>query len=433
MPFSRRRFLEATAAGVIPPVAGLTSSGRAGGQLPEESFEKLRKRNEGETVLTVVGDFFLMREFPDHEEAEAEQVFDLLRESDLAFANLENGLSTVGSPDASGFPSVDWGGGLRGPSLRGHPSLVKELTWAGVNAVSLANNHTGNYGRDALLETLTTLDGAGIRYAGAGRNVEEAFAPAYLRAGGLTVAFLSLYSYYYQYGADEVASATEAGVASSRAFDVLLQVPSGLESGYVNPRRDNPPYQLGLQTGGSQAVLAPLKEDIDRMRDAISQAQARADFTILSVHLHWGRSGKHDLPFQQRVLVQAAIDAGVDLFVGHGPHVLGGVETFSGKAIAYSIGNFVLSPASAPEQRGKLSLAALVGGQPTRQSVVLRATVKRKEVVALELLPIVIGADGRPRFARGADGQRIVQKLIGLSAQLGTEIEETDWFGNVRV
>ncbi len=432
MPFSRRRFLEATAAGVIPPVAGIISSGRAGGHLPGESFEKLRKRNEGETVLTFVGDFFLMRELPDHEAAEAEQVFDLLRESDLAFANLENGLSTVGSPEASGFPSVDWGGGLRGPSLRGHPSLVKELTWAGVNAVSLANNHTGNYGRDALLETMTTLDGAGIRYAGAGRNVEEAFAPAYLSVGGLTVAFLSLYSYYYQYGADEVASSTEAGVASSRTFDVLLQVPSGLESRYVNPNHDDPPYQLGLQPGGSHSVLAPLKEDIDRMRDAISQAQARADFTILSVHLHWGRSGKHDLPFQQRVLVQAAIDAGVDLFVGHGPHVLGGVETFRGKAIAYGMGNFMLSRASAPEQSGKLSSAALEG-QPTRQSMVLRATVKKKEVVALELLPIVIGADGRPRFARGAGGQRIVQKLIGLSAQLGTEIEETDWFGNVRV
>ena len=57
MPFSRRRFLEATAAGVIPPVAGITSSGRAGGHLPGESFEKLRKRNEGETVFTFVGDF----------------------------------------------------------------------------------------------------------------------------------------------------------------------------------------------------------------------------------------------------------------------------------------------------------------------------------------------------------------------------------------
>ena len=92
-------------------------------------------------MLTLVGDFYLMREFPDHEEAAAEQGFDLLPGSHLAFISLGNGLSTA---EASGFPSVDWGGGLRVPSLRGHPSFVKELTWAGVNAVALANHHPGN-------------------------------------------------------------------------------------------------------------------------------------------------------------------------------------------------------------------------------------------------------------------------------------------------
>ena len=161
-------------------------------------------------MLACAGDWFLTRRLSNAVGPETEAVFNVFREADAAFVNLENGLSTVGSADLGGFG--------QGPALRGDPALVSELTWGGFDAVSLANNHTGNFGPDALLQTIATLDTAKVAHAGAGRNIDEAFAPTYVKAGALTVAFFSNYTLYYNFTATDQATAAAPGVAVCRAY-----------------------------------------------------------------------------------------------------------------------------------------------------------------------------------------------------------------------
>ncbi|HSR42992.1 MAG TPA: CapA family protein, partial [Longimicrobiales bacterium] len=383
MSSSRREFLRlAAAAGMAPPAAALARGHARAAPLGS----RLRQQRPDESTVVLAGDLFLTTPFPPRLAPETEEVYGILRGSDAALANLENGLSTTGSEDLGGF--------RYGGAIRGAPSLVGELSRAGVTAVSLANNHTGNFGPDALLETMATLEGAGIHHAGAGRNIQEAFAPTYFDAGGRRVALLSLYSYYYNFGATDNATTTEPGIAGSRAYDVVIRMAGGFETA----DRDVEPYVLEPDRGGGgQSIMGPLKEDLDRMVDAVESVDDRAELTIVSVHIHWGRHTKQDLPYQQRVLARAALDAGADLFVGHGPHTLRGIEVYRGRPIFYSLGNFVLRPGrdrSAPPP----DIGARSGGH---EAVVARIATSAAEIRAVELVPIVIDGAGQPHLARG--------------------------------
>jgi poly-gamma-glutamate synthesis protein (capsule biosynthesis protein) len=401
---SRRRFLQ-IAAGVslAPPFSKPFEARRT-----IEQFDVRRPAND-EIVVALVGDLFLTRELS-RPDAESLAVAKVLGGAHASFANLENGLSTVGAPELGGF--------RQGPALRGHPSLVRELIELNLSGVSVANNHSGNFGREALVETLETLDKAGLVRAGAGRNIDEAFAPAIVTAAGRRIAFLSLYSYYYNFEANDAADAVRPGVARSRAYDVVLEVPSG----YDTTQRDEPPYRIEMRRNLPQTVMATLHEDVERMTAAIRAARTQADFVILSVHIHWGRHGRHDLPVQQQTLAHAAIDAGADVFVGHGPHILRAIEMYRERPILYSLCNFMLQPG---DDRGTEALSE--APSPGRDSVVARVALAPGKRPVVELLPIHIGRDGRPRFAAEASGVRILHTMSALSAALGTTTTQEGW------
>jgi poly-gamma-glutamate synthesis protein (capsule biosynthesis protein) len=402
---SRRRFLQSAArAGLAAPLVALpvTDAGAAA-QTPAPTVPA---RASDEVALAFAGDLFLTQPFPERLDAQTEQVYGVMRASAAAFANLENGLSTVGSAELGGYR---WGG-----PLRGHPSLVTELTRAGIDVVSTANNHTCNFGREALLQTLSTLDGAAIRHAGAGRTVAEAFRPTRIEVNGLKIAFFSLYCCHYNRVAQEMATADLPGVAVARAYDVLLEVPGFLEE------RNVAPNIFSLRVNPALSVMAPLREDVQRVADAIRSGKGDADLAVMYVHFHWARHTKADLPYHQRVVAHAAIDAGVDLFVGHGPHTLRGLEVYRGKPVLFSIGNFVLQR-QAP---GRVTPPTSHG----HQSVVVRAIVGKGRIARLEFLPISIGSDGQPRFATSEIGRAIVHRLSALSLEFGTELAEREWY-----
>lgn len=404
---ARREFLKAAAGGL-----GLATSTRTHAQAPAtpDRTTDLRARRDGEAVLVCAGDWFLTRRVSDAVTSETDAVFNVLRRADASFANLENGLSTIGSGDLGGF--------RQGAPLRGDPALASELAWGGVRAVSLANNHTGNFGRDALLQTIATLDTAKVAHAGAGANLERAAAPAFVKAGALTVAFLSVYTLYHEFGADDQATATQPGLNVCRAYDVVVQP----QVGFDPVSAATAPFIVNLHTAASHTIMAASRGDIDRLKAAIRQAASRADFTLLSVHIHWGRHTKHDLPPNLRAFAYETIDAGVDLFVGHGPHAIRGVERYRGKPIVHSVGNFVLTP---PAPGG----AAPSVLSERHEGLLVRASVTRQSVRALELLPIAMDAKGDPRFPSSEQTARTIGKLGGLSAALGLDISAKGWFG----
>lgn len=211
-----------------------------------------------------------------------------LRTSNLTIANLETALSERGSA----VPGKTF-------TFRSDPDDAKSaLEEAGIDIVSLANNHTRDWGGDALVDTLDTLDRADISWAGAGRNADEAFAPVIVKSNGATVAYLA----YSQIGpADFVATDSRSGAAFSL--------------------------------------------DVGDMKRAVRSAHKRADYVVVS--FHWGVEKAYSPSERQVKFGRAAIDAGADVVLAHHPHVLQGVEFYEGGMIAYSLGNFVFSPGSA--------------------------------------------------------------------------------------
>ncbi|MEO7665142.1 MAG: CapA family protein, partial [Candidatus Limnocylindrales bacterium] len=203
----------------------------------------------------------------------------LLQGADLAIANFENP-----APDAFRFHS-------NGTVFSANPALIAGLKDAGIDFVSLANNHIRDAGAKGILQTIDHLDGFGIAHAGAGANLAAARTPALLHAGGQTVAIL---------GYDTIAG------------------------GY---------FATDSRAGSAPLTAANVTVDVAAAR------KAGADIVI--VFPHWGT--EYDpTPFKgQRTLAQAAIDAGADMVIGNHAHWAAGMEVYKGKPIWYALGNFV--------------------------------------------------------------------------------------------
>lgn len=177
-------------------------------------------------------------------------------------------------------------------TFRADPSRVGILKEMGVDIVSLANNHSLDFGPDALLDTFDTLEGAAIDYVGAGENIDRAKAPIYYDIDGRRIAFL----------------------AATRIIPFMDWYASDTELGVVGT------YDPAL------------------IVESIKEAEANSDFVVIFVH--WGVE-RENYPVQyQRDLAKAYIDAGADAVIGCHPHVLQGFEFYKGKPIAYSLGNY---------------------------------------------------------------------------------------------
>ena len=217
-------------------------------------------------------------------------VGEMLRDNTLTFANLECAISDRGTA----VPGKSF-------TFRGPPDGLPPMRDAGVDVVSQANNHSRDFGADALLDSLAHLDKYGISHCGAGADYGSAHAPAYLMANGLRVAFL--------------------------AYDDI---------GYA-----------GWPAGAGYPGDCNAK-DTARMVADIQSAKQEADVVVVS--FHWGTEKKYTPDPSQVNYAHLAVDSGADLVLGHHPHVAQGFEIYRGKLVAYSLGNFVFSPGS-PECR----------------------------------------------------------------------------------
>jgi poly-gamma-glutamate capsule biosynthesis protein CapA/YwtB (metallophosphatase superfamily) len=238
--------------------------------------------DSSEVVLRFAGDVLLGGHYEGDVGTDvnrAFQGFTLFQTADVSVVNLENPVTTRGAKVPKQF------------NFRMHPRYLSAIKSSGISAVSLANNHVFDYGREGIEDTFFWLDSAGIRYIGAGRSAEAARKPYIFRKGSSTVAVLA----YYGGGEARPAGRNTSGVAS----------------------RD----------------LASIEHDTQVARDSGA--------TYIVVILHWGTE-KADTPdVSQRWFARALINAGVDAVIGHHPHVLQGIERYRKGVIVYSLGNFV--------------------------------------------------------------------------------------------
>lgn len=212
------------------------------------------------------------------------------------------------------------------------------------HAVSVANNHSGDYGKAAFAEQLELLARGQVPYFGGGRSRAEAHRPLVLEKNGIRIAFL---------GYNEV---------ELRSF----------EAGPDSP---------GLAWSDDERVVADI---------AAARTQHRADLVV--VYPHWGLEYQFQPSERQRSLAKKMVAAGADLVVGAHPHVTQTVEYLNGRLVVYSLGNFVFDDF--------LDVPADLN-EPSRTSWVLRVTMRKDRLVRWDTLVARTDDDGIPRLRKG--------------------------------
>ncbi|MGH7094615.1 MAG: CapA family protein [Stellaceae bacterium] len=237
----------------------------------------------------------------------------VLRGADLVFSNLECCL--YHPPDGH---TVEQEGFFADPEIAG-----AALRDGRIAAVGLANNV--NYGAAAILGSIDRLDRLGVAHTGAGPNLAAARAPAIVERGGLRVGFLQRSSVYWP--TNHEASDKGPGIAALRAH-TAYQVPAHKTRPEIPPmnRPGVPPIIL---TWPDRAYMAAFADDIAALK-------AKADIVVASCH--WGL-GEEVLDYMVEI-AHAAIDAGADIVIGHGPHYSLPVEVYKNKPVFYGLGSF---------------------------------------------------------------------------------------------
>ncbi len=211
----------------------------------------------------------------------------LLKAADFSIGNLE-------CPVANGGAAVD-----KVFTFRASPSTLP-LLHRHFDAVSVANNHSGDYGPTAFTETLQQLKLANIPYFGGGNDLAQAHAPLLLERRGLKIALLGYDDFH------------------PRAFEASVNGP-------------------GVAWAEDEQIVL----DIARAR--------AAGANVVLPFLHWGWENESTPCAHQRALAHALIDAGADAVIGSHPHVTQGAEMYRGKPIIYSLGNFVFDLLDQPK------------------------------------------------------------------------------------
>lgn len=305
----------------------------------------------------------------------------VIRQADLALANLEIALSNRGQP-VRGKPIVH----------TGPPQAITGLLEAGFDAFNLANNHVLDFGEEPLLDTLESLQAAGFGVFGAGRNAAEAAAPYITERNGLKIGLLG-YTPTLPQGFE--AGANSPGVNPLRARTVY------------RPLRNLDEYP------GTEPVIDtwPVEDDLRRMREDVTSLRKRVD--ILLVYQHWGSSITERVHEFQKIIGHAAIDCGADGVFGGHQHLISAIEFYRGKPIVHGMGNLLFD------------IKAPFLTEITHRTFLFGATMTSSGLRDCYLLPCKTGVDGPPQrlLPDSEDSALIVATLRRLSEPFGTTLQ----------
>lgn len=282
-------------------------------------------------------------------------IISLLRNADLTIINLENAIASSGKP-WSKTPKVFF--------YRADPKAIDVLKAAGIDYVTLANNHVLDYDYEAFIETLEHLESNKIPYAGAGRNLSEAEKPAFLEADGIKIAVIVFTDNMPEWAAEE----KKPGV------------------NYMEVSMD--------------------EKNFGRLKNSIEKVRNKSDIVIVSAH--WGPNMRQRPTKAFKEFAHATIDAGADIFHGHSAHIFQGIEIYKGKLIMYDTGDFVDDYAVDEELRNDQTFLFLV-------------TLDKSGIKKVELIPGLISMM-QVNKAKGIDFKVITNKMVKLSEEMGTKM-----------
>lgn len=240
------------------------------------------------------------------------RVADEFRNTDVVFSNLECCLYQAPA-----------GHSVRNEGFFADPKCGKALTMGGIQVVGIANNV--HYGDAAILSSIARLDELGVRHTGAGPDLAAARAPVVVERAGVRYGFLQRSSVYWP--TNHEAQQDAAGIAVIRGHTAYHVPVFKTKIGVPPPNRPGVPPQI--VTWADADYLCSFCEDIAALRH-------RVDVVVASCH--WGL-GKDVLQYMKEI-AHAAIDAGADIVVGHGPHYVLPVEVYRGCPVFYGLGSF---------------------------------------------------------------------------------------------
>jgi poly-gamma-glutamate capsule biosynthesis protein CapA/YwtB (metallophosphatase superfamily) len=384
--------------------------------------------------LVLVGECMVTRPFAMRDEPEFQAVLELLRHSDATYAHLEMNLGD--------FEELDWParGDWTGSYMMADPRLADDLRWAGVHLVSLAQNHSFDFGASGIMSTIRHCRRAGLVHAGTGRDLEEAREPGYLETKKGRVALISASSGNKSH---EWAGLPKAGlrgrpgvnplrvsmkyVVDARAAGELERIIHALEIGGRGPFATEP-GEIRMSLPGDQSTRTGVvfvdggrfeiqsachQRDLEGNLRAVEEARTMADLVIVAHHFNIseGKRGDHPPSFA-RAFAHACIDAGADIYLAHGWHRTLGIELYKGRPIFYGMGNFfaqsefirrvpydsyeawghdvdrlpTLTPATYPLHPG-------LDSELWWNSAIVRLTMKDGAVQEIRLHPVEMGRD----------------------------------------
>ena len=434
--------------------------------------------------IAVGGDAMITRKMNPHKEDRFLQLVNLIRATDCAIVNLEMLFHDYEY-------SWEYSGGT---PTRSDPRNLQQLKWMGIDAVTTANNHAYDFSEGGFLTTLEHCREFDLPQAGGGKNLDEARAPTYVDSPRGRVALLSAstsYSEQSRAGLGRPDFIGKPGINALRysvthtvereIFDALHK--ANQELGYTAMQESGrqfgfsgvssaPDDNTEVQFLGGKFLLGEEysrrtfvdQEDLDGIGKWIRGAKKQADWVVYGAHSHEsGSTGERhggSLTAPPDHLVEFArwtIDQGCDLFVGHGPHFLRGIEIYNGKPIFYSLGNFIFQNETVPwapdegYRRFNLGYDQTPGdylvarsdndrrGFPSDpvfwRSVVAVNNYEEGALREVRLYPIDMGYGlpipqrGRPILAHPDIANEVLEWLQKLSEPFGTKISIQDGIG----
>jgi len=455
----------------------------------------MTESREGEWRVSMVGECMVSRPFSMHDEPEFLQIWDLVKDSDVAYGHLEMNFADL--------EELKWparGQGI-GSFMLADPKVAQDLKWAGLDLMSTAHNHSFDFGAEGLLATLRHMKAANIATAGTGSDLEQATQPCYVekKRGRVSLVATSSGNQHFMWANQSKGGfMARPGVNPQRLTYEFVLDPETMQNikdfakklNIVKAPKHGPAGAFGIQIPGAQQWGDPVcfvegerceiiskcdRRDLARNMRAIEEARCMSDLVIVAHHFSVSDGPRGDTPprFVEE-FAHAAIDGGADIYVGHGWHRTLGIEIYKGKPIIYGIGNFwanseflqrvpydsyeawghdmerlyTLHPALHPLHPGLDH-----SGETWWGSCVLQIEMKNDQLRRLYLHPVEMGRDstpeatlrrrtgkgkhplteGRPMLAKGENAVRILERFRKLSAPYGTEVVIKDGIGVIEV
>jgi poly-gamma-glutamate synthesis protein (capsule biosynthesis protein) len=450
------------------------------GQMPPRDWSKDMQMKIAEPFsLASVGDILMTKPFSAMADAGVQSALKVVRDADLAMGNFESNIR-----DERHYTGLV-------TQFTGTKDVAPDVKAMGFDMVARANNHAFDGGRAGFFETANLLEAAGVAVAGAGRDLDEARAARFLEVPKGRIGLVSVHTpEFNQNGPTHFIATRRVGPLGGRpGLNALNLVKSTTvtaeqmatlkkirDSLYEHRSEYSVPVGVPKESAdelvmfGNRFKVAPTpgvsaytmnKDDLDNILENVKNGKQYAHFMMVTIHTHQGDSDMQrahfgDYPPDFLVsFARATIDNGADAFIGHGPHILRGVEIYKGKPIFYGLGEFVHdlygTQVPFPARPNMTNAEAAVrqwdtfgGGFGLQHPVNLQAVVAvsrydKGQLQEVRLYPTeghaggAVADVGRPRLAPPDIAKSILERLQKISTPFGTKIAIEGNVGVIRV